>query len=107
MYFQKQAYFDIRAGTVINVIPINLNKSYLLKINFGSNFGIRNSILRASPHISVDSLVAKHVCAIINFPNYKQGIRVLNTIVLCMLDTKGYSIPIQPDHTIPDGGSLF
>ncbi|CAI3925914.1 MULTISPECIES: hypothetical protein [Commensalibacter] len=99
--------FDIRAGTIIHADAISSPGSYLLKVNFGSIIGIRTCLLQAVPYINVESLLEKHVCAIINFPGYKKNIKTLNTILLCMLDSDGHYIPIQPDYCIPNGGSLF
>lgn len=99
--------FDVRAGTIIDADAISSPGSYLLKVNFGSIIGIRTCLLQAVPYLCVESLLEKHVCAIINFPGYKKNIKTLNTILLCMPDTRGHYIPIQPDHCIPNGGSLF
>lgn len=99
--------FDIRAGTIIDAAANSSLGSYLLKVNFGSIIGIRTCILHTAPHIRAESLLEKHVCAIINFPEYKKNIKTLNTILLCMPDTHGHYVPIQPDHCIPNGGSLF
>ncbi|MDI2090156.1 hypothetical protein [Commensalibacter oyaizuii] len=107
MSIQPSLSFDVRAGTIIHVTPNTLKGSYELKVNFGSIIGIRNCLLSTAPHISAESLLEKHVCAIIDFSGYKKNRKVLHTILLCMPDTTGYSIPIQPDYCIPNGGSLF
>lgn len=99
--------FNIRAGTIEKVTPINHQGSFLLKINFGSVIGFKNTILHTSPTLLPESLLEKHVCAIINLPLNHQGLKAFDTILLCMPDTKGYYIPIQPDYSIPNGGSLF
>ncbi|CAI3925467.1 tRNA-binding EMAP/Myf domain (EMAP) (PDB:1MKH) [Commensalibacter communis] len=99
--------FDIRAGTIIQAVIVSSPGHYILKVNFGSIIGIRNCILHTAPHIHAESLLEQHVCAIINFPEFKKNIKTLKTILLCMPDIHGYYIPIQPDHCIPNGGSLF
>lgn len=107
MYSIIPKKFNIRAGTIIQATPINTQGSFLLKVNFGSNIGIKNTVLRSSPYLLAESLLEKHVCAIINLPHTQKGLKAFNTILLCMPDTQGYYIPIQPDYTIPDGGSLY
>lgn len=100
--------FNIRAGTIIQVTTLNNNQgSYVLKINFGIAIGIKNAILHTSPTLLPESLLEKHVCAIINLPHTPKGMKGFNTILLCMPDQQGHYIPIQPDHSIPDGGSLY
>ncbi len=98
---------NIRAGTIEKVTPINNQGSFLLKVNFGSVIGFKNTILHTSPSSTPKSLLEKHVCAIINLPLTRKRLKAFNTILLCMPDTKGYYIPIQPDYSIPNGGSLL
>lgn len=107
MYSHLPSKFNIRAGTIIQVTPINNQGSFLLRVNFGVHIGTKNTVLHNSPYSLPESLLEKHVCAVISLPNTRKRLKAFNTILLCMPDTEGYYIPIQPDYSIPNGGSLY
>lgn len=98
---------NIRAGSIERVTPSNKQGIFLLKIDFDSVIGSKNTFLLNLPTLLPESLLEKHVCAIINLPFNNQGSTAFDTIVLCMPDSKSYYIPIRPDYSIPNGGSLF
>ena len=83
---------NIRAGSNERVTLSNKQGSFPLKIDSDSVIGSKNTFF---------------ICAIINLPFNHQGSTAFDTIVLCMPDSKSYYIPIRPDYSIPNGGSLF
>lgn len=105
--FQK---LDIRVGKIIEVndFPEAKKPAYKLKIDFGSEVGIKNSSVQIVALYSKDELIGKLVMGVVNFPPRKIGPFESEVLTLGVPDKDGKVILITPDKTDPIiGGKLF
>ena len=98
---------DIRVGTIIEAKVFQKAKrpAYQLKIDFGSEIGIKKSSAQITDKYSTDDLIGKQVLAVINFPprqisNFMSEVLVLGTY------SKDGVILITPDTRVENGDKL-
>ncbi len=105
--FQK---LDIRVGKIIEVndFPEAKKPAYKLKINFGSEIGIKNSSVQIVALYKKEELVDKLVLGVVNFPPRKIGPFESEVLTLGVPDAEGKVILITPDKSSAVlGGKLF
>ena len=105
--FQK---LDIRVGKVIEVndFPEAKKPAYKLKIDFGSEIGIKNSSVQIVALYSKEELLGKLVLGVVNFPPRKIGPFESEVLTLGVPDKDVNVILITPDRAEPTiGGKLF
>ena len=105
--FQK---LDIRVGKIVEVndFPEARKPAYKLKIDFGSEVGIKNSSVQIVVLYKKEELVGKLVLGVVNFPSRKIGPFESEVLTLGVPDKGGNVILITPDKdTSVIGGKLF
>ena len=105
--FQK---LDIRVGKVLEVndFPEAKKPAYKLKIDFGSEIGIKNSSVQIVALYKKEELVGKLVLGVVNFPPRKIGPFESEVLTLGVPDAEGKVILITPDKSNPViGGKLI
>src|ERR1035437_5389271 len=105
--FQK---LDIRVGKILEVndFPEARKPAYKLKIDFGSEIGIKNSSVQIVALYKKEELIGKFVLGVVNFPPRKIGPFDSEVLTLGVPDKNGNVILIAPDKTDPIiGGKLF
>lgn len=105
--FQK---LDIRVGRILEVFdfPEAKKPAYKLKIDFGSEIGIKNSSAQIVTHYSKEALVGKLILGVVNFPPRQIGPFQSEVLTLGVPDNEGKVILIVPDKEDPIiGGKLF
>ena len=105
--FQK---LDIRVGKIIEVndFPEARKPAYKLKIDFGSEIGIKNSSVQIVALYTKEELAGKLVLGVVNFPPRKIGPFESEVLTLGVPDKDGNVILITPDKAEPMiGGKLF
>lgn len=100
---------DIRVGRIIEVedFPEGKKPAYKLKIDFGSEIGIKKSIGQFKKHYKEDGLKGKLVTCVVNFPPRQMGPAVSEVLTLGFPDEEGQAVLIIPDQKVPLGGKLF
>ena len=100
---------DIRLGTIISAELNNkLRKpSFVLKIDFGDEIGIRKSSAQLTKNYNIDQLIDKQIAAVINFPNKQIGDLISEVLVLGFPDENNEPILISPDKKLVNGGQLY
>ena len=100
---------EIRLGTIISAELNNkLRKpSYVLKIDFGEEIGIKKSSAQLIKNYSIDQLLNKQIAAVINFPKKQIGDLISEVLVLGFLDENNEPILISPDKKLVNGGQLY
>jgi tRNA-binding protein len=101
---------DIRVGRVIEVsdFPEARKPAFKLKIDFGSDVGIKNSSAQITDHYTKDGLMGRLVLAVVNFPPRKIGPFESEVLTLGLPDNDGKVILIGPDtDNAIIGGKLF
>lgn len=68
--FEDFARIDVRVGRVLEAVPNPKarNPSYVLKIDFGPQIGIRTSSAQIVEAYSAEDLVGRLVMGVVNFP---------------------------------------
>jgi len=105
--FQK---LDVRVGKIIEVsdFPEAKKPAYKLKIDFGSDVGIKNSSVQIVALYTKEELQGKLVLGVVNFPPRKIGPFESEVLTLGVPDKEGRVILITPDKTESVvGGKLF
>jgi tRNA-binding protein len=103
------AKIEIRLGTIISAELNNkLRKpSYVLKIDFGDEIGIKKSSAQLTRNYKVDQLLHKQIAAVINFPKKQIGDLISDVLVLGFPDDNNEPILFSPDKKLVDGGQLY
>ena len=100
---------EIRLGTIISAELNNkLRKpSFVLKIDFGDDIGIKKSSAQLTKNYSIDQLIDKQIAAVINFPKKQIGDLISEVLVLGFPDDNNEPILISPDKKLVNGVQLY
>lgn len=100
---------DIRVGTIVEAedFPRARKPLYRLRIDFGSEVGIRQSAAGLPGRYRLDELVGRQVIAVLNL-----GVRNIagfesQCLTLGLPDEDGETVLLTPTRLVPDGGRLF
>ena len=107
--FDQFTQIDIRVGTIITVddFPEARIPAYKLKIDFGTDIGIKASSARITKHYTKDDLLGKQVIAVVNFAPRQIGPFMSEVLTLGVPDSSGDVVLLSPTQTVPPGGKLF
>ncbi len=99
---------DLRVGTILEVADFqNARKpSYQLKIDFGSEIGIKKSSAQVTKHYSQQELIGKQVVAVVNFPIKQIGNFFSEVLVTGFADENGDIILTSVDKLALNGAKL-
>ena len=99
---------DIRVGTIVEAedFPRARKPLYRLRIDFGSELGIRQSAAGLPGRYDLDDLVGRQVIAVLNM-----GVRNIagfesQCLTLGLPDEEGETILLAPTSPVPNGGRL-
>ena len=100
---------EIRLGTIISAKLNNKlkNPSYVLKIDFGVEIGVKKSSAQLTKNYNIEQLLDKQIAAVINFPKKQIGDLISEVLVLGFPDNNNEPILIRPDKKISNGGRLY
>ena len=100
---------EIRVGTIIEAVENNHLKkpSIILKIDFGSEIGIKKSSAQLIKNYTVSNLINKQIAAVINFEPKQIGNLISEVLVLGFPDADNDPILIVPDLKVKNGGKLY
>ena len=100
---------DIRVGTIVEAedFPRARKPLYRLRIDFGSEVGVRQSAAGLPGRYDLDDLVGRQVIAVLNL-----GVRNIagfesQCLTLGLPDEEGETILLTPTRPVPNGGRLF
>ena len=100
---------EIRLGTIISAELNNkLRKpSFVLKIDFGNEIGIKKSSAQLKKNYNIDQLIDKQIAAVINFPKKQIGDLISEVLVLGFPDENNEPILICSDKKLENGVKLY
>ena len=103
------AKIEIRLGTIISAELNNKlrNPSFVLKIDFGDEIGIKKSSAQLTKNYRIEQLLHKQIAAVINFPKKQIGDLTSEVLVLGFPDNNNEPILISPDKKLVNGGQLY
>ena len=103
--FQK---VELRVGTIIEVndFPQARNPSYILKIDFGEEIGIKKSSTQITDLYNDKNLIGKQVVAVVNFPPKQIASIMSECLVTGFYRTDRKVVLAVPDSVVPNGTKL-
>ena len=99
---------DIRVGKIIEATEFSeaRNPAYKLKIDFGSDIGVKKTSAQITQNYTTEELVGKLCTAVVNFPPKQIGPFMSEVLVLGFNDDNGNITLASPNHDAPLGGKL-
>ena len=100
---------EIRLGTIISAELNNKlqNPSYVLKIDFGDEIGVKKSSAQLTKNYNIEQLLDKQIAAVLNFPKKQIGNLISEVLVFGFPDDNNEPILISPDKKLVNGGQLY
>ena len=100
---------EIRLGTIISAKLNNKlkNPSYVLKIDFGDEIGVKKSSAQLTKNYNIEQLLDRQIAAVLNFPKKQIGNLISEVLVLGFPDDNNEPILISPDKKLVNGGQLY
>ena len=99
---------DIRVGRIIEVeaFPEARKPAWKLKIDFGSDIGVKKSSAQITVLYDAESLLGRQILAVVNFPPRQIGPFMSEVLTLGVSDPAGAIVLIQPDNEVKEGARL-
>ena len=99
---------DIRVGRIIEVeaFPEARKPAWKLKIDFGSDIGVRKSSAQITDLYDAESLLGRQILAVVNFPPRQIGPFMSEVLTLGVSDAAGAIVLIKPDNEVEEGARL-
>ena len=99
---------EIRAGTITEVqaFPEARKPAYKMKIDFGSEIGVRQSSARIAELYRTDDLLGKQVICVLNFPPKQIGPFISQCLVTGLYKEDGSVVLAVPDKEVSNGALL-
>lgn len=98
---------DIRVGKIIDAKKFEKAKrpAYQLKIDFGSEIGIKKSSAQITEVYKLEDLIGKQILAVVNFPP-RQIANFLSEVLVLGTYSKQGVVLIKPDELVENGDKL-
>lgn len=98
---------DIRVGTIIEAKPFLKTRkpAYQLRIDFGSEIGIKKSSAQITDVYKPENLINKQILAVVNFPPRQIADFMSEVLVLGTYSEQGVVL-IRPDIEVKNGDKL-
>ena len=96
---------DIRVGTILNA-KINqkaIKPAYILEIDFGEEIGSKITSAQITQNYSINELIGKQVCAVVNFPIKRIAGVKSEVLVLAVVCKDNGAVLLQPDREVVNG----
>ncbi len=96
---------DIRVGKVVSVEKNEKARkpSLVVKVDFGSEIGIKQSSAQITHYYNKDNLIGKQVIGICNFPEKNIAGVISQVLILGSVDEAGKVILVHPSQKSEDG----
>lgn len=100
---------DIRVGKIVGVedFPEAHKPAYKLRIDFGSEIGVKQSSAQITARYTKEALVGCLVLGVVNLPPRQVGPFISEVLTLGMPDENGAVVLIVPERDVPLGGRLY
>jgi tRNA-binding protein len=99
---------ELRIGTILEVFefPEARKPAWKMRIDFGSEIGIRMSSAQITALYARDDLIGRQIIAVVNFPPKRIGPFVSEVLVTGFHDDAGRIVLAMPERKVPNGARL-
>ena len=87
--------------------PAARKPAYKLRIDFGSDIGVKKSSAQATKYYTKEQLLNRLVVAVVNFPPKQIGPYISEVLTLGVPDGDGDVVLLSPERDVPLGGRMF
>ena len=100
---------ELRVGTILQVLDFTEARkpAWRLRVDFGSEIGVKNSSAQITALYGKEELVGKQVIAVVNFPVKQIGPIRSEVLVTGFHDAEGRVVLAQPERRVPNGTKLL
>lgn len=100
---------DLRVGRVLSaeLNPKARKPSYVLKVDFGAELGIKTSSAQVTVHYRPEELVGRLVVGAVNLGSRNIAGVVSEVLVLGLPDPEGAVVLLRPEREVPLGGRVY
>ncbi len=102
------AQVELRVGTIVEVadFPEARKPAYKIRVDFGQEFGIKQSSAQITALYSKESLVGRQIVGVINFPPKQIGPVSSEFLVAGFYRDDGAVVLAVPEQTVDNGAKL-
>lgn len=99
---------DIRSGTVVRAeeFPKARKPAYKIWVDFGPEYGIKQTSAQVTVHYTTSSLIGRHVVGVLNLGSRNIGGFESQFLLVGFADESGAVCLITPDPKVPNGKKL-
>ena len=96
---------DMRIGTILEVkdFPEARNPAYQIKIDFGSEIGVRKTSAQITKKYNKEELIGKQVVAVVNFPKKQIGNFMSECLLLGSMGQEKEVVLLSSDKPVENG----
>lgn len=96
---------EMRVGTILEVndFPEARNPAYQIKIDFGSEIGVKKTSAQITIKYNKEELIGKQVVAVINFPKKQIGTFMSECLLLGSIGHKKEVVLLSSDKPVENG----
>ena len=96
---------EVRVGTSLEVndFPEARKPAYQMRIDFGSEIGIRKTSAQITKRYKKEDLLNRQIVAVVNFPKKQIGKFLSECLVLGVVGNEGDVVLLSPDFKIENG----